>query len=141
MEKKKQTKEYFAWTSMKYRCLNPKHKAFKDYGGRGIKICKRWANSFPNFLIDMGVAPSPKHTLDRIDNSKGYTPKNCRWGTWKDQSLNKRSTVMVEHDGQIKPLSQWAYDLGIKYSTLRYRYSQGWPNFIKYNHYNRKSHV
>lgn len=84
------TTEYFTWGAIKQRCYNPNHQKFEEYGGRGITVCKRWKDSFENFLEDMGKKPTPKHTLDRIDNSKGYSPKNCRWVTRSIQGSNRR---------------------------------------------------
>ena len=80
---------YHRWDAMIQRCTNPKHKAFKNYGGRGIKICDRWLESFEAFLADMGEPPDGL-MLDRIDNDGNYEPGNCRWTTRGVQNINKR---------------------------------------------------
>lgn len=82
--------EYNTWNGMKGRCLNKNNKDFKNYGGRGIKICDSWLNSFENFYKDMGSKPSKLHSIDRIDNNGNYEPSNCRWATLSQQNISKR---------------------------------------------------
>jgi hypothetical protein len=82
---------------MRARCRNPKHKSWKNYGGRGIEVCARW-DSFQNFLDDMGPRPSPTHTLERRRNNRGYSKSNCRWATWAEQSHNRRNTKLSPRD-------------------------------------------
>lgn len=89
---------YSAWSEMIARCTNPKKKMFRYYGGRGVKVCDRWLNSFENFLADMGARPPGRnhtgkrsfYSLDRIINNGNYEPGNCRWATWKEQCANRR---------------------------------------------------
>ena len=81
---------YGSWSSMRRRCYDSKRDNYKYYGGRGIKVCERWSNSFLAFLEDMGERPSPKHELDRINVNGNYEPSNCRWITHREQCLNRR---------------------------------------------------
>ncbi len=118
---------YRAWSAMLARCRNPKNTFFKDYGGRGIKVCERWTE-FSAFFEDMGEKP-PGYTIDRIDNNGNYCPENCRWASQQDQQLNKRTTVRFDLNGRayvIKELLALSpYNIGE--STLRARLRSGWP--------------
>ncbi|MEO6305967.1 MAG: hypothetical protein ABIP51_22665 [Bacteroidia bacterium] len=104
----KQITEYYAWSSMKDRCLREKHPAYDRYGGRGIKICKRWLNSFKNFLDDMGYKPEKHLTLDRIDNNKGYYKENCRWASKDIQNSNRKNTPLIQYRGVLLTKAAWA---------------------------------
>jgi hypothetical protein len=88
---KAHTTEYRIWRNMHSRCENPNVAAYKNYGGRGITVCKRWFK-FERFYADMGPRPSPELTVERRDNDAGYTPANCYWATRKQQAANKRNT-------------------------------------------------
>lgn len=121
----KRTRSYTTWESMKSRCLNPNDKFWKDYGGRGITVCDKWM-SFEGFYEDMGDKPEGM-TIDRIDNNKGYSKENCQWATMKHQNRNKRDTLYLTCGGVTKCLAEWAEDTGIKYHTLYWRYTHGWP--------------
>ncbi len=95
----KTSREYNSWQAMRFRCGNPNHAAYKNYGGRGIVVCDQWLNSFEAFLADMGHRPEGM-TLDRIDTDGPYEPKNCKWSTWSEQQNNRRNTrkLPVKHD-------------------------------------------
>lgn len=84
------TREYRIWCNMKSRCTNPAFHKYPIYGGRGISICQEWLGSFQNFFDDMGLCPTPQHSIDRIDVDGNYEPSNCRWATPKQQTQNRR---------------------------------------------------
>ena len=87
--------EYVAWTSMKRRCMDPNATGFKNYGGRGIKVCDEWLNDFTAFYDHVGPRPTSKHSLDRIDNDGDYEPGNVRWATSQAQAKNRRNARPV----------------------------------------------
>jgi len=110
------TREYHSWAAMVARCTNEKQLDYGHYGGRGIKVCDRWLNSFEDFYTDMGDRP-PSTSLDRIDNDGDYTPDNCRWATWREQSRNRRDNRLIEN----KPLVDWCEDNELSYHTVGHR--------------------
>ena len=114
---------YAVWRSMCDRCRLPSHHAWHNYGARGITVCERWAASFAAFWADMGPTYRPGLTLDRIDNSAGYSPENCRWATYGQQANNTRMNRMVGD----KTATQLAQELGVKRSTMYYRLAKGVP--------------
>lgn len=124
----KKISEYAIWISMKDRCRNPKHHAYKNYGGRGIKVCERWATSFEDFLTDIGARPSPKHSLDRHPDPNGdYEPGNVRWATRKEQARNMRSNRPLTFRGETRLMIEWAEITGINYYALSARLNRsGW---------------
>lgn len=120
------TPVYKAWISLKARCNNKKDKDYKDYGGRGIKVCDRWLHSFENFYKDIGDKPTSKHSIDRIDNNGNYCKENCRWATIYEQNNNRRSTRYIEYKGDKMSLFQWCRKLGMPQSTFSNRILRGW---------------
>ena len=118
--------EYRSYQKMRERCLNPNHKYYKNYGERGITICPAWLRSFDQFAADMGPRPSLAHSLDRIDNERGYEPTNCRWATRTQQNRNTRTNRLITAFGRTQPLPAWAEEVGLKHSTLRRRLDAGW---------------
>lgn len=118
---------YNIWSGIKNRCLCKTSKKYKDYGGRGITICKEWEKdfvSFYNWSIKNGYKQGL--TIDRIDNNKGYTPQNCRWVDYKIQSLNKRNTVQFIWNGELLPLVIICDKENISCQLVRDRIRQGW---------------
>lgn len=109
------SKEYKSYQHIKYRCLNKNSAKYSSYGGRGIKVCDRWIESFENFFLDMGLAPSKKHTIDRIDVNGNYELSNCRWADSKTQANNKRDTVKYEFQNENLTLSEISNKLNIPY--------------------------
>lgn len=119
------TKTYRCWANMLSRCRNKNYFRYKDYGGRGITVCERWVK-FENFLDDMGDAPK-KLSLDRIDNSKGYSKENCRWATTKTQARNNRANVHITYMGKDYLLTDLSKEIGVSIDTIKRRVSLGLP--------------
>src|SRR5260370_8449908 len=121
-------REFYLWNQMIQRWENPKAKGYGRYGGRGIKVCKRW-HAFTNFLADMKDRPSPQHTIERIDNNGDYTPVNCVWATRTRQANNRRSNRLILFRGRRLTLRQIAEETNcvISWRTLRARvFELGW---------------
>ena len=117
--------EYAVWTHMIQRCTNPVRTGYHLYGGRGIKVCQRWRNSFAAFLEDVGPRPSMGHTLDRIDSDGNYEPGNCRWVTADVQANNTRSNRPITFNGETLNVKQWARKIGMPPETLYARLNRG----------------
>ena len=120
------TKAYYTWQAMKRRCLTDYDKRSERYQSRGITICDDWVGSFESFLSDVGEPPTGQHSLDRIDNDKGYSKENCRWATAKEQANNKTSNYKITVNGETKNLCQWSELTGIKRETIKNRIRRGW---------------
>ncbi len=117
--------EYGSWLEMRRRCRYSKRKDFHRYGGRGISVCERW-DSFESFLADMGPRPSPKHSIDRIENDGNYEPGNCRWASKKEQAANTRAVRVLVFGGEGLPLPEWADRVGISRARIAQRLAAGW---------------
>jgi hypothetical protein len=117
--------EYTVWSHMRSRCRNPSNRDYRHYGGRGITICERW-DDFANFVADMGPRPTPKHSIDRIDNDGPYAPENCRWATKAQQMGNRRITLAVDYEGDRVPVADLAKRVGLPYRVLKNRVVRGW---------------
>ena len=119
------TLEYGVWSTMKQRCSNPNVASYKDYGGRGVKVCKRWSESFEAFLEDMGRRPSPQHSIERKNNEGDYTPRNCFWATRKVQVKNRRNNRMLTANGETLHMAEWARRLGCNPAAILARLATG----------------
>lgn len=118
------SKMYMTWQNMIRRCQSPSVPNFKDYGGRGITVCKRW-QKFENFLEDMGERPKGK-TLDRKNVNGNYEKSNCRWATQKEQQNNRSNNRILTYNDKSQTLAQWADETRIKAETIAKRIKNGW---------------
>jgi hypothetical protein len=121
------TPEYIAWEAINQRCNNQENPNYKNYGARGISMCERW-RSFEAFIEDVGPRPSSKHSIDREDNSGGYTPENCRWATGKIQHRNKRSNRIITIGGVSRCLVEWCEITGVSANGFIKRVKKGWAD-------------
>lgn len=122
----KLTSEYNSWRNMRDRCNSPKSEKYEYYGGRGIKVCERWQDSFKNFLTDMGPKPTPKHTIERGDVNGNYEPDNCTWAITKAQMRNRTTTRWVTYHGREMSLAEACELAGISRNVLDARLHRGW---------------
>jgi hypothetical protein len=119
------------WHNMISRCENKNHPSYKDYGGRGIKVCERWRNSIQAFIEDMGPKPTPKHSIDRIENNLGYYPGNVQWSTMKQQANNRRPPKnhkkynLVINNHTYTSFPEISRKFGLKAETIKARYLSG----------------
>jgi hypothetical protein len=123
----KKSRLYHIWEDMKSRCNNPNNRRYKDYGGRGIKVCHDWQvdfRLFSNWAINNGYADNL--TIDRINVEGDYEPGNCRWSTKKLQSNNRRDNRYITFKGTTRTLTQWAEIKGFKPHVLKNRLNRGW---------------
>lgn len=111
---------------MKSRCNTPSSTGFEHYGGRGIRVCTAWENSFEAFFSDMGSRPASGYSIDRIEVDGNYEPGNCRWATKKTQSRNLRSNHLISVLGAEVTIAEAAELCGIRANTIIYRLRRGW---------------
>lgn len=111
-------KLYEVWRNIKRRCYNPSHYAYEQYGGRGIKMCDEWSDFERFYSWSLANGYEDGLSLDRIDNNGWYSPKNCRWSTWKEQGNNRRTNVLITFDGKTQSMAKWADEIGISRAAL-----------------------
>ena len=117
---------YEIWKGMKQRCSNPRHKSYQTYGARGITVCDEWNDfqAFYEWAISHGYSDNLE--IERRDNTKGYSPDNCRWATRKEQMNNTRQNRNITYNNETHTIKQWAEIMGISYNTLYQRLARGW---------------
>lgn len=119
------SREYVAYSAMKSRCYDSSNKRYARYGGRGIKVCDRWLESYQNFLEDMGRQPSARHTLERINLDGHYEPSNCKWATMVEQANNRSNNTRIEIEGRTQTLTQWSRETGVNRTVILRRMKRG----------------
>jgi hypothetical protein len=120
------TSEYHSWSAMNQRCHNPRAMNYDVYGGRGITVCDAWRHSFETFFADMGPRPTPGHSIERLDNDLGYSKANCIWGTRKEQSFNRRTTIHITYNSETLTAKEWEAKVGTPSRNILERLRQGW---------------
>ncbi len=118
-------RERKVWWSMIDRCHNERCSSYERYGGRGVRVCDRWRNSFQKFIQDVGPKPSPKHSLDRINGKLGYSPDNCRWATAKEQARNQSRNAWFIFNGKKMLVGDIAAATGVPHGRLYNRIRRG----------------
>jgi hypothetical protein len=116
---------YHRWACMIQRCENQNNPSWHNYGGRSIKVCEAWRNSYDVFIADMGQPPTAKHTIERIDNNGDYTPENCQWALRSVQLRNQRRSIIATVEGKTLSAKDWAEQYGIPYSRITKEYRRG----------------
>lgn len=122
---KAKTPEYRSWVNMHKRCYNPKHNRYHAYGGRGISVCRRWRDSFDNFLADMGPKPGKWYSIERKNNDGNYTPLNCVWATTHEQARNTSRNKTVVVNGVRMCYADADAALGLPRNTIGKRIRRG----------------
>lgn len=120
------TPEYTIWCLMRRRCYDHNSQDFQNYGGRGIDVCESWRSSFAAFFADMGKRPSSRHSLERLDNERGYSPENCIWATAIQQQRNKRSNRLITYNDETLCLAEWQERTGLPQGRIYDRLAHGW---------------
>lgn len=119
------TREYQTWDRMIQRCTNPKNISYPNYGGRGIKVCTLWMQYYEEFRAHVGPRPSDAHSLERINNSKGYEPGNVRWATRAEQARNRRNSRLIKIGGITKCFADWCKMYNLNPQTVEKRVNRG----------------
>ena len=120
--------EYKTWCGIKRRCLNKNDKAYPRYGGRGIRICEQWKDSFETFYADIGPRPSDAHSIERLNPNGDYEPGNCIWLLLAEQNFNRRDTIYLVVDGVRTSLTELSKESDVPYPTIQARIARGWDH-------------
>lgn len=123
---KSRTAEYRIWVLMRLRCNNPENDDYHHYGGRGIRVCVEWDQSFEVFLREVGYRPQPGMSINRINNQGNYEPGNVRWATQKEQCRNKRTNHLLTFNGETMCIVEWAERTGVSDRKIWGRIRRGW---------------